>query len=491
MSSIAPPRSQALILFGTVVLALAAGICNALSSMARGDPDRFSPDGVLQIGLLVLLVTTVASASAVVGKRWLNRPTAALLGSVGGGLSASLVSPIWGALGGLVIGLLVSLDLGRRAIRAVIAFVIGLLGAGLARHIYLDAGSDWLAASILTLVLTVTLQQVVFFAQLRKQVVLEQRSRSRWRGALTAIGLAVTVLLTLMFSWVGGWHAEMLRRMQGVQQRGGEVYLQWGSMTPYGWLPAPSAAYVSLDTPTHRDWNTVRALPPIMGFSISGEQTTDASLVEMPDMPSLSYLVINKSRITGRFLETCRLPSVASLSVRDAPVDDDAMKVIGRMGRLTRLDLARTRVTGKGLARLRGAPFLAGLNYSSDQADDDTLRAIADLPLTSLDLDCPQVTVDGLRHLAKFSGLRSLTIASPIDDRALRELRAITSLTRLYVYLEDLTPETVKELGQFPKTLRVTAFLPNGFTSDLPSLDQRLPPNVRVHTYNPADRPRW
>ena len=64
MSVIAQPRSQVLILSGTVALALAAGICNGLASTAQLEPGRFRPEGLLQYALFVVAVTTAASVAA-------------------------------------------------------------------------------------------------------------------------------------------------------------------------------------------------------------------------------------------------------------------------------------------------------------------------------------------------------------------------------------------------------------------------------------------
>ena len=483
MSVIARPRSQVLILSGTIALVLAAGICNGLAAMARVDPSKFRPDGLWQVSLLGLLVTTAASVAAVVGKRLLNRPTAALLGAVGGGLTASLVNPLLGALGGFAVGLLVSLDLGQRAVHVAIASFIGVVGAGLARRIYLEAGSDWLWASILMLLVTLGLQLMLCLFRVRKYAT--QRTRRPRRTVVSVVALTLVVLVTLVGSWIGGWHGEMLLRMRGIEERGGGIYLQWASRSPWDWLWGPFGASVALNNPTARDWITVRTLPSVSWLTISGEQTDDEALDGMPALPGVRFLFINDSNVTGRFLGDRKLPNLGGIIVSGSPFDDEALNYVGRLRGLTTLSLNKTNVTGIGLARLGKLP-LTTLTISGNQLRDDDLQGLVDMPLTTLYIDCPNITGDGFQYLTNLGRLTNLRIGSPVDHLAVRHLRGMDSLVDLTVHLEEITPATMDELRQIRKAAKLTVFVPQQYASKLPSLDQQLP-NAQIYTYN-ADR---
>ena len=242
------------------------------------------------------------------------------------------MNPAWGALGGFVVGLLVSLDLAQKAVRMLIAFAFGLLGVGVARRIYLDGGWDWFWASVPVLLLAVSIQLWLCVLPVREYWA-AARCEWRWRTIVSAVVYALVVLITLGLSWVGAWHGEMFLRMRAVEERGGNIYLQWRPRTLMGRLRGPVGAAVSIHNPESRDWTTIRMLPTVMGLTISGNQADDDALAEMPNLTGVWNLSIQDSRITGRYLS--RLPNVGMMTVHRTPLDDAAMIHVGRLQGLT------------------------------------------------------------------------------------------------------------------------------------------------------------
>ena len=464
-------RSQGLILAGTVVVVVLAAVWQRIA-----ESQQFRPEGLVQFCLLSIAILTAASVGAMLGRSLFSRPTAALLGAVGGGLSASFVNPLLGALAGFGVGLLVSLSLGRLALRIALVFGCGFLGAAIARRIYIDVAGLWSWIGILVLLISAGLQLVCLVPVARRLAARERRLR-RWMGLL-AFGLLA--LLTVAISYIGGWHGEFYRRVREIEQRGG--YLSLRAAIPADWLWGRSSGWVNLHDPRAEDWATLRSLATVTRLSINGDATDDESLAGMPPLPGTSDLILSNSNISGSFLSGCDLPKLTTLMVTNGPFDDEAMTHVGELTSLRTLVLHDTKVTGRGLARLWRLPSLAMLQLAGEQLGDDDLRGLAGTQVRTLVLHCPKLTADGVKHLRDVGLLADLSLKSPADDQAIRSLADLPNLVALTLYIDTVTPETGAALKKIPANVTLRVFVHHEQEAGERLLKRQLP-NLSISTY--------
>jgi hypothetical protein len=98
---------------------------------------------------------------------------------------------------------------------------------------------------------------------------------------------------------------------------------------------------------------------------------------------------------------------VVRVSLGDTRARDEDLKVLVNFPHLENLDLTGTRITGAGLAHLRGLKNLRVLSLWKTQVDDAGLKHIKGLTrMWLLILDQTKVTDAGLAHLKGMTGLQ-------------------------------------------------------------------------------------
>ena len=102
---------------------------------------------------------------------------------------------------------------------------------------------------------------------------------------------------------------------------------------------------------------------------------------------------------------------VTLVNLRDRPIGDRELRLIGRLGKVEYLDLQGTKVTDAGLSSLRGCTSLEFLWLANTSIGDLGARHLASIPsLVNLTLDDTQVGDDGLTALSELDGLVSLGV---------------------------------------------------------------------------------
>lgn len=111
---------------------------------------------------------------------------------------------------------------------------------------------------------------------------------------------------------------------------------------------------------------------------------------------------------------------------KPAWTDADMALLAGLESNVVTLSLARSAVTGAGMASLGGFPRLRTLRLDGTAADDTAMKALAGLPeLERLNLVQTRVTDAGLRELSACRGLRKLYLGgSAVTPEGVAALRA-------------------------------------------------------------------
>ena len=90
--------------------------------------------------------------------------------------------------------------------------------------------------------------------------------------------------------------------------------------------------------------------------SLSGTQITDAGLVHLKGLTSLTALILNDTQITDEGLAHLNgLTRLTALDLHDTQITDAGLVHLKGLTSLTRLDLYGTQITDAGLAEIRAA----------------------------------------------------------------------------------------------------------------------------------------
>lgn len=139
---------------------------------------------------------------------------------------------------------------------------------------------------------------------------------------------------------------------------------------------------------------------------------TDKGMAAVGKLTKLTFLDLTGTKVTGKGLgELKRLTALEELSLSFTGVDDDGVKVVEGFTALRRLDLGGTKVTDAGTKSVAALPTLQRLNLSRTKVTDTGARSLAALKgLTSLDLGETALTDKGLAELHGLSELKYLTV---------------------------------------------------------------------------------
>jgi hypothetical protein len=164
-------------------------------------------------------------------------------------------------------------------------------------------------------------------------------------------------------------------------------------------------------------------------------QVTDADMAKVADLGRVERLILDVSGLSGAGLaELDRMTSLESLVINSGAVGVDArIMPLRAISRLRELVLAGTDVSDAGLELL---------------PTDDRLEW--------LDLEKTKITDAGLVRLGEMQGLRHLSVENTrIGDEGLSQLRRLTKLRRLSVNRTDTTAAGVDAFRKALPTVKV------------------------------------
>lgn len=197
----------------------------------------------------------------------------------------------------------------------------------------------------------------------------------------------------------------------------------------------------------------------LQSLQLTGRQFTDQRLSALKSQPNLAFLELADTPITSVGFEKLFgiAPPVWYVDLRNTNVDDDVLVPLARAKKLKSLLLGGTRVTGRGLKKLRGST-LAQLDLSGTPLEDKYLAGLlpeadtdtqAGWPpaLGLLNLADVPISAEGLATLGKMSFLSSLNInGADVDDGTIKLLANLT-LQQLAIRADKLSSEGLKSLG--------------------------------------------
>ncbi len=135
-----------------------------------------------------------------------------------------------------------------------------------------------------------------------------------------------------------------------------------------------------------------------------------------------------------------KLTRLTRLNLTESRVTDEGLRHLAGMKELDTLELALTGVGGAGLSHLRGLPALRELNLAGTRVDAGGLRHVAGLPgLEALNLAEAPIGDDAIAALAGAGKLHTLSIAgcARVTGRGLEKLPALEALSAEESGLDD------------------------------------------------------
>lgn len=202
-------------------------------------------------------------------------------------------------------------------------------------------------------------------------------------------------------------------------------------------------------------------------LDLSRTDLQDQDLAALAAVPSLGWLTLAETSITGEGLRHLGREELRALIVNETAVDDAGLLHLVACKGLWKLNLADTKITGRTLGQLSHLP-LRYVDFSGTLVDDAARESIGKMTeLRSLKLNGTRVTNEGLKHLA---GLKDLVVlelddtqitGAGIEHLARVEPLSILSLAGTPIGDADLPPlEKIHE--GFTFQLQRTAVTPAG-----------------------------
>ncbi|MEM6690457.1 MAG: hypothetical protein AAF664_13575 [Planctomycetota bacterium] len=207
----------------------------------------------------------------------------------------------------------------------------------------------------------------------------------------------------------------------------------------------------------------------VQALGISDSDANDANFSYIGNLNEL--LALGIARCEGIGYQTLasigRLPELIELSLGNVEIDADSLEALCELKQLVSLSLSGEFQT-TDLSSLTAMTLLEDLRLIGLKADDDAMVALANLPaLMKVEIDASAVTDAGMASLAQSTSITNLKLFAPqISLNGLRSLAKIRTLEQ--VILDEtgsLSSEDLEEFRQLRPDcqIRFGIFHPNGF----------------------------
>ncbi len=172
------------------------------------------------------------------------------------------------------------------------------------------------------------------------------------------------------------------------------------------------------------------AIPTLIAIRIRAPKATDDGLTRLWGLSKLDFFHLEGAKVRSlRGIE--RASAMKDLEFRGCPIDDDGLRPVASLKKLTKLRIIDAKLTDAGLAPLAALPKLGELSLAGSEITDAGAETLAGLRgLSGLDLSRTKITDEGLAKLAKLTRLGRLDLdGTAIGDEG---LRSIVAMPRLY-----------------------------------------------------------
>lgn len=235
---------------------------------------------------------------------------------------------------------------------------------------------------------------------------------------------------------------------------------------------------------TREGLKQVGRLTNLRALRISGDAADDQLAEAIAGLKKLESLTIEDAPISPAGLRRLLNPPLIELNLaRCFSLDDAAAAAIGKCETLRRLSLRDLPIGPEGIKQLAGCRRLQSVKLDALMADDESLVALAKLPLTTLEvrntvlgaagveavaaiatletlaLDDCRLTPEAIASLARAKNLKSLSLAEnqEIGDEAVATLSALKGLKSLHLRQTGLSREGVRRLAAALPDCAITA----------------------------------
>ncbi|HEY2838755.1 MAG TPA: hypothetical protein VGJ26_06390 [Pirellulales bacterium] len=234
--------------------------------------------------------------------------------------------------------------------------------------------------------------------------------RRRWHQfGIKGLFAAVAILALPL-----GWHMRNVHRQQAIvariQQLGGSVTYDYQLVATQNGLKTRVA---NPKASTLGSWLGVDHVHDVVSVTLSNANVTDDDLRLLAQLPKLQGIDLQESNMLNDSLECLKaIPDLRFLNLRHTSIDDDGLEFIICHKNLKLLNLSQTHLSDAGLARLESLDNLAWMDLSQTDLTDNGLQHFGSLDrLTWLVVRATGVTYEGVKRLQ--AALPKATIIFP------------------------------------------------------------------------------
>ena len=222
----------------------------------------------------------------------------------------------------------------------------------------------------------------------------------------------------------------------------------------------------------------------VLRFTNNGK-LTDAGMAQLAGLKNLENFSFVGTQMTGKaYAQFEGFTKLTRVSHRGSSIDDEGLRQLcDHLPNLESISLAHAKFTDAGAPHLAKLTKLKGLELGTSKATPQALKAIAKLPLESLQLGEGFESIACIPLIKDIASLRRLTLtnAQAITDADLQVIAGLTQLDHLEIGKMPLPDERIPALKPFAflKSMRlVPAKAP--FTPDQQAKIQAVLPKTRL-----------
>jgi internalin A len=210
-----------------------------------------------------------------------------------------------------------------------------------------------------------------------------------------------------------------------------------------------------------------------------GKNSSDRSLCYIAQLPRVSRLVLDNSKVTGKGIRALQASQhLTSMTLRlQNGIHADIFDELALLPRLTELDLIDAPLRVSSLAALRNHRTLEQLRlYLDEPSTNEALSCVASCArLHDLYL-IGSVNKDGIKNIANSQSIRKLILAnSNVDDDCILLLRRMPNLSDLGLSFTGITDRSTKVLATMDRLTQLTLFGTQLSDRSMSVLRKRLP----------------
>ncbi len=221
-----------------------------------------------------------------------------------------------------------------------------------------------------------------------------------------------------------------------------------------------------------KEYANLASFPLLRELHCGDKAIDDEGFKHLPALPRLTSLSVSHTDLTGATFGNLaeRFPGVTDLTLYGTKCNDDGLAEVGKLHRLTFLDIDSTSITDAGIAHLRDLVNLVTLDMQRTPVTDASLRHLSKMTkLEGLRLNETKVTGSGFVHLVGLPKLVDISMdGTLLTDKEAPIVAKLTSLTSLSVEGTQLTTKGMRILSTMRADISYPQY-PGTWFLDLPN----------------------